>query len=183
MVALKAKQDALARAFQESYPTFEGWKFELEGPGYLSYVLPEKWRIIFTPNEHRQGYVTISVKELVTGAGWGADNHVPSHVPVDAKDLFEIVRPWLERFGEDKESAPEAPTLPETLFAVVCRRGSICQEATGTGSTTSGYHPCISTEKEVAEKVVEWLNEDTDWNRKFGSKCGPHRVVEYRPSV
>ncbi len=100
MIATKAKMVQFGMMFRELHSEFQGWTFELESPGYPVYTLAGKWKIYFVPNEHRQGYVTLRVYDVEREC-WANEAHVPSHVPVSAEELFQIVRPWLQKYGKE----------------------------------------------------------------------------------
>ena len=88
----------LLKGFEGRYAVFQDWRFEYEYPGYFVYYLPdEDIRVYFTPDHSTKNVIDILA---VHGSKLEA-GEVPFIVR-SSENLFQAVRPWLEKYGKTK---------------------------------------------------------------------------------
>lgn len=87
---------ALVNGITQLYPTFGDWEFEYEYPGYFVYHrMVAKISVYFTPDHTQKNVIDIMAadgEQLEYG-------EVPFTVRT-AENLFQAVRPWLEKYGK-----------------------------------------------------------------------------------
>ena len=99
---MDAKTHTLIQDMCKSYTTYNEYCFEYNHPGYFCYTKGNNIVICFTPEFDEKDKVSIQVTvngEIIESV------QVPFTKPLTARNLFQIVKPFLDRssYGNHKE--------------------------------------------------------------------------------
>lgn len=93
------RQDKGITIFEESYKYYKGWVFEWMHPGVFAYhQMGGSLSVFFTPNHSKRGLIDIQVSNNDHGQVVDGED-VSYKGELEPYQLFEIVRPWLEKHG------------------------------------------------------------------------------------
>lgn len=91
----KKESEVLIQAFEDMYKYYHGWHFGYEYPRDLFYhQMGGDLSVAFTPDFNEPGEVSIQVRN--NSGQTLEEKAVLYRPPIDAYDLFRIVRPFLD---------------------------------------------------------------------------------------
>lgn len=115
---MNVKAERIAKELQQDYQTFQGWDFEYVYPGFLAYHSPGgSYSLFFTPDFTEHGEINL---QLQTEPGEVVWSHTVKYKdPLHAKDILEIIEPYLTMAGDLEKMIPQAEVTPGPERAVV----------------------------------------------------------------
>ncbi len=114
-----ATGNSLVKEFKTKHPSYNGWMFDYEYPGYYVFYSKDGLKnVYFTPDFNEKGVVDVQIIDA-EGEHIGGED-IPYKAPLTADTLFAIVKPFLDQDGSQKEALQ--PALPK---AIVPQRGDV----------------------------------------------------------
>jgi hypothetical protein len=114
----------LVKPFERAHPFYKGWAFDFQYPGFFVYRHPtDDVSIFFTPDWSKKGEVDVQVNSNDEPIETETFPFVRNRT---AQRLFEIVRPFLDKYGPDHP--PSLGSIPERLLLVRPESGSPLRE-------------------------------------------------------
>lgn len=95
--------DALINEFKSKYPTYNGWLFDYEYPGYFVFYSPDySLNVYFTPDFNTDG--TVDVQIMNSDGEFLDGEEIAYQAPLTADQLMNIVKPFLDQNRAIKRS-------------------------------------------------------------------------------